>query len=168
MNDLTVSTISVGLGIVGLTMVTGLFWGWAFSALPGLRRVDDHTYVTSMQSINRAILNPVFLAAFVGTALVLAVAATITFVAGDTRRAWWITAAAVTYTIGVFGVTVAGNVPLNDALDAFDPAGADEAAFAAAREAYEGPWNRLHAIRSALGVLAVVFAATAALTPAEA
>ena len=46
-------------------------------------------------------------------------AAVTTFRAGDTRRAWWITAATATYTLGVFGVTGAGNVPLNDALDAF-------------------------------------------------
>jgi uncharacterized membrane protein len=161
------SATTIGAGIVGLTMVTGLFWGWAFSAMPGLRSVDDRTYVASMQPINRAILNPMFLVAFTGTVVVLAVAALTTFLAGDTRRAWWITAAAVTYTVGVFGVTVAGNVPLNDALDAFAPAGADDAGFAAARRAYEGPWNRLHVIRSALGVLAVVFAATAALTPTE-
>ena len=160
------SNISIGLGIVGLTMITGLFWGWTFSAVPGLRSVDDRTYVAAMQSINRAILNPMFLVAFTGTVIVLAAAAFTTFRAGDTGRAWWITTAAVTYTIGVVGVTVAGNVPLNDALDAFVP-GADDAAFAAARSAYEGPWNRLHAIRSGLGVLAVVFAVTAALTPTQ-
>jgi uncharacterized membrane protein len=162
-----VSTTTIAVGLVGLTMVTGLFWGWTFSVMPGLRSVDDRTYVAAMQSINRAILNPIFLVAFVGTLAVLATAAFTTFSVGDTRRAWWITAAAVSYAFGVFGITVAGNVPLNDALDTFVPTGSDDAAFAAARRAYEGPWNRLHSIRSALGVLAVVLAATAALTPTE-
>jgi uncharacterized membrane protein len=161
------STTTIGAGIVGLTMVTGLFWGWAFSVMPGLRTVDDRTYVATMQSINRAILNPMFLGVFSGTVAVLAGAAFLTFRAGDVRRAWWITAAAVTYAVGVFGVTAAGNVPLNDELDAFAPSTADDVAFAAAREDYEDPWNRLHLLRSTLGVLAVAFAATAALTPTE-
>ena len=163
----TTSTITIGAVLVGLTLITGLFWGWAFSVMPGLRSVDDRTYVATMQSVNRAILNPMFLVAFAGTVIVLALAAVTTFRAGDTRRAWWITAATATYTLGVFGVTGAGNVPLNDALDAFTSAGSDDTAVSEARRAYEGPWNRLHAIRSVLGVLAVVFATTAALTPTE-
>jgi uncharacterized membrane protein len=164
---MSASAATIGAGIVGLTMITGLFWGWTFSVMPGLRLVDDRTYVSTMQSVNRAILNPMFLLAFVGTMVVLAAAAFATFRAGDTRRAWWITAAAITYAFGVFGVTAAGNVPLNDALDAFVLDGARERDLIEARAAYEGPWNRLHAARSVLGVLAVVFAATAALTPTE-
>lgn len=161
------SAATIGVGIVGLTMITGLFWGWTFSVMPGLRSVDDRTYVTTMQSVNRAILNPMFLVVFTGTLAVLVAAAFTTFRAGDSRRACWITAATATYAFGVFGITAAGNVPLNDALDAFAIAGAHDDALAAARGAYEGPWNRLHAIRSALGVLAVVFATTAALTATE-
>lgn len=129
--------------------------------------VEDSTYVGAMRSINRAILNPMFLVVFVGTVFVLATAVFTTFWAGDVRRAWWVTAAAATYIFGVVGVTVVGNVPLNDALDGFVPTGANADEFAEARRAYEGPWNRLHALRSALGVLAVAFAATAALTPTE-
>lgn len=163
----TTSTITIGAGLVGLTLITGLFWGWAFSVMPGLRTVDDRTYVATMQSVNRSILNPMFLVAFAGTVIVLTAAAVATFRAGDTRRAWWITAAAATYTLGVFGITGAGNVPLNDALDAFDATGSDDTALRRARRSYEGPWNRLHLIRSAFGVLAVVFATVAALTPTQ-
>jgi len=144
------SAAAIGAGIVGLTMITGLFWGWTFSVMPGLRSVDDRTYVTTMQSVNRAILNPMFLVVFTGTLAVLVAAAFTTFRAGDTRRAWWITAATATYAFGVFAI-----------------AGAHDDELTAARGAYEGPWNRLHAIRSALGVLAVVFATTAALTATE-
>ena len=61
------SAATIGVGIVGLTMITGLFWGWTFSVMPGLRSVDDRTYVTTMQSVNRAILNPMFLVVFTGT-----------------------------------------------------------------------------------------------------
>lgn len=162
---MTASTVVIGAGIVGLTLVVGLFWGWAVSAVPGLRTVDDRVYVLAMQSINRAILNPVFLVAFTGTVVVLIAASALSVWAGDGRRAWFITAAAVTYTFGVFGVTVAGNVPLNDRLESFAADRADQEALADARAAYEGPWNRLHVVRSTLGVLAVALAVAAASTP---
>ena len=60
----TTSAITIGAGLVGLTMVTGLFWGWTFSVMPGLHSVDDRTHVATMQSVNRAILDPTFLVAF--------------------------------------------------------------------------------------------------------
>ena len=77
------------------------------------------------------------------------------------------TSAAVTYALGVVGITVAGNVPLNDRLDAFDIAGGTDATIAGACRDYEGPWNRLHYVRSALSVLVVALASVAALTPSE-
>lgn len=163
----TASLITIWVGIVGLALVAGLFWGWAVSAMPGLRKVDDRTYVDAMQSINRAILNPIFLVVFTGTVLALIAASVTTFLAGHTRRGMWITAATVVYVMGVFGVTVAGNVPLNDELDAFAAAGAGDQAYAQARDDYEGPWNRLHVVRSVLGVVAIGLAAVAALTPVD-
>ena len=108
-----------------------------------------------------------FLLVFMGSTLVLAGAAVASFVAGETRRGWWMASAAVVYAVGVFGVTAAGNVPLNNTLDAFDLAGGTDASIAEARHDYEGPWNRLHYVRSTLAVLVVGLASTAALTPSE-
>ncbi len=157
----------IAVGIVGSGLIAGLFWGWMVAVGPGLADVDDQTYVASMQSINRAILNPVFIVTFIGSAFVLAGATIIDFRAGNTRRASWLLAATVTYVVGVIGITMGGNVPLNDTLEAFDLAGAGEAAVSAARADYEGPWNRLHAIRSIANVVAVSFASVAALQPTD-
>lgn len=164
---MSISTLAIGAGILGSGLIGGFFWGWSVSVGLGLARVSDQNYVSTMQSINQAILNPMFLLVFMGTTFLLAGAAGASFVAGDTRRAWWMTAATVTYAIGVFGVTAAGNVPLNNGLDAFDLAGGTDATIAAARHDYEGPWNRLHYIRSTLAVLVVALAGAAALTPSE-
>ena len=48
-----------------------------------------------------------------------------------------------------------------------DLAGATDGTIAAARHDFEGPWNRLHYIRSTLSVLVVALASVAALTPSE-
>lgn len=164
---MSIETIAVVAAVVISGLIAGFFWGWQHSSVPGLRKVADPTYVEAMQNINAAILNPVFLMAFTGSLLVLAGASVLSWQAGDTRRAWWLGAAAATYAVGVFGVTAAGNVPLNDRLRDFDAASATPEQIAEARHAYEGPWNRLHAVRSLLGVLVLTLAAAAAATPPQ-
>ncbi|RHW23736.1 DUF1772 domain-containing protein [Nocardioides immobilis] len=108
--------------------------------MPGLARTDDRTFVAAMQDMNVAILNPVFLTVFTAPLIAFVVAA----VTGPSRV--WVIAAGVLY-LAMFVITVAGNIPLNDALLAVG-ATQDAAALETARQAFEGPWNRLHLIRT--------------------
>lgn len=139
--------MSEGLGVTALVagtagagLVAGLFLAFATAVMPGLAQSDDRTFVTAMQQVNTAILNPVFLTVFVLPVPALAVAA----VVGPGRP--WAVAALVLYLL-TFAITRVGNIPLNDALLA---AGQPDlpAALQAAREAFEGPWNRLHLVRT--------------------
>ncbi len=132
-------------GTAATGLVAGLFLAFSTAVMPGLARSADRTFVETMQAINVAIINPVFVVVFCAPLVLLAVAAF-----GDRARAW-VVAALVLYVL-CFAITRAGNIPLNDAL-----AGAglpdDPAAITAAREAFEAPWNRLHVVRT-LAVLA--------------
>ncbi len=69
--------------------------------------------------------------------------------------------------IGVLGVTIGRNVPLNDALDAFDLEGSDSQAVSSRRETYESPWNRWHSVRTLANLVSFVLASAAALVAAE-
>ena len=102
------ATITMGLG-------AGVFALFSHTIMPGLHTTDDRTFVGAFQAIDRAIINPWFMAsAFVGPAL-LAIAAT---VANLGRPALpWVATALALYVITVV-ITVAINVPLNDALKA--------------------------------------------------
>ena len=113
-------TALLGGGIVTTGLMSGLLYGWSVSVIPGTRRVAATNYVDTMQHINRAIINPAFIIPFMGIPLVLGAAAVMQFRAGDHRRGWLLAGATATYLVGVLGVTVGRNVPLNDALDAFD------------------------------------------------
>jgi len=142
--------------------IAGLFLGWTVSVLPGTKRIDDHSYITTMQSINRAILNPAFLLNFLLPPAILAVAAVLGGQADMGRRSWLLAAAAVTYVLGVLGVTFAGNVPLNNRLDSFDLAAANAASTKAQRTDYEERWNRWNALRTAGAVATFALATVAA------
>ncbi len=154
------ATTVAALVVTGL--MAGLWFAWMVSVIPGTRVVDDHTYVTTMQNINREIINPPFIIAFVGTPIVLVVAGILQWRAGNTRSGALLFTAAGAYVVGVLGVTAGGNVPLNNTLDAVPLADTSLSELSQARDNYEQPWNRFHALRTVanLGVFAVALVAT--------
>jgi uncharacterized membrane protein len=58
---------------MGLT--AGVFGIYGNAIMPGLRRTDDRTFVAAFQSIDRAIINPAFMATFFGALALTALAA---------------------------------------------------------------------------------------------
>jgi uncharacterized membrane protein len=105
--------------LIAATMTMGLIAGafalYAHTIMPGLASTDDRTFIAAFQAIDRAIINPWFMAsAFLG-ALGWTVLAAVT---NRGRPALpWIAAALLLYLIAVV-VTIAVNVPLNDAIKA--------------------------------------------------
>lgn len=162
--DINTTLLSGSIVSTGLT--AGLFYGWSVSVIPGLTRISDEAYISTMQNINRAIINPGFIVPFMGIPVVLAGASVVHFRSGDTRRGWLLAGAAATYVVGVLGVTGTRNVPLNDALDAFDLRSATSVAIAERRSSYETPWNRWHHLRAAANVASFALATAAALVTA--
>ncbi len=156
----------LGGSIVATGLMAGLWYGWTVSVIPGTRRVPDATYIATMQNINRAIINPAFIIPFMGIPVLLAGASIVQFRAGDSRRGWLLAGATATYVVGVLGVTIGGNVPLNDALEAFDLNGSSEQSIANRRRTYETPWNRWHYLRTAANIGSFTLAATAAIVAA--
>src|SRR3954447_4360508 len=106
--SLLAATITMGLA-------AGTFALYAHTVMPGLKKTDDHTFVAAFQSLDRAIINPWFMVgAFLG-ALLFSVLAALANLGEDALP--WIVAAVVLYLV-TFVVTLAVNVPLNDALKA--------------------------------------------------
>jgi len=104
--------------LMAATMTTGLMAGvfglYQHTVMQGLGRTDDRTFVGAFQAMDRAIINPWFMLSFLG-ALLLTIAAAL--LNPGRRLLPWILAALVLYAVAVV-VTMAVNVPLNDALKA--------------------------------------------------
>jgi uncharacterized membrane protein len=60
---------------VATGLQAGTYYTWATGVMPGLARVDDQTFVHAFQQMNIAIVNPVFLASFLGAPAIAAAAA---------------------------------------------------------------------------------------------
>jgi uncharacterized membrane protein len=144
--------------LVAAAVVAGLqagtYFTWATGVMPGLAKVDDRTFVHAMQQMNIAIVNPVFIATFLGAPALAGAAAVF---AGPHARPWAIAATALA--VGTLVITFAGNIPLNDALDAAGPVDRIKD-LAAVRADFEGLWVKLNVARcltsaGALGALAM-------------
>lgn len=140
-------------------LIGGLFYAYSCSVIPGLGKLSDVEYLKAMQSINREILNPVFFLSFMGTAVMLPVT---TFIfRGENPAFIFLLSATLVYLTGVFGVTMFGNVPLNNQLDQFDIASSTVDAVKKMRAVFENRWNFLNHIRSMCSVVSIILVACA-------
>lgn len=153
---LVLATIACGL-------TAGFFFAWTVSITPGTALLDDAGYIAAMQSINRAVRNAGFFAAFFGTVPLTVAALALLWRRGPSASAWLVVAGLVLY-LAAFVITAAANVPLNERLaTATDTPGAD---LAAIRAAYEGPWNAWNLTRTVASGAAFACLTVAALLTA--
>jgi uncharacterized membrane protein len=136
--------ISLLSATMTMGLVAGAFVLYAHTVMPGLKKTDDRTFVTAFQALDRAIINPWFMAGGFLGALLFTLAAALSHLGHDALP--WIVAALVLYAIA-FVITIAVNVPLNDAIKAAgDP---DRIAdLAAVRERFdEARWAAFNLVR---------------------
>ena len=147
---LVAATITMGL-------MAGVFGLYAHTLMPGLGRTDNRTFVGAFQSIDKAIINPWFLATFLGALACTGLAAALHLRQDGWSVLPWIVAALVLYLVA-FVITVSVNVPLNNDIKAAgDPDRITD--LAAVRERFDEAkwvrWNIARAVTStaALGCL---------------
>ena len=109
------------------SLVAGVFFAFSTFVMRALARLPAPQGIAAMQSINVAVIHPAFLGPFVGNALACLGLAVASVAAWQRPGAAESFAGALLYALGTFGVTMAGNVPLNNALAAVDPASAEGA-----------------------------------------
>jgi uncharacterized membrane protein len=137
-------------------LIAGLFYSWSCSVIPGLGKLTDANYLLAMQSINREILNPVFFMSFMGTLFLLPLSTWLQYTPSAPVRFYLLLGATIVYGAGTFGVTIFGNVPLNNALDAFHIQPYSAETLSRQRALFEKPWNQLHGIRTFFNAIALI------------
>ncbi len=148
-------------GIISLFQITttlltgllaGLFYGYDCSVIKGLGHLQNDAYLHAFQSINKTIQNPYFFISFMGSLLILPVASWLSYKQG--AAFYLLLSASILYFIGVFGVTVGCNIPLNDQLANFQLSSATESEISLMRKTFEHSWNTWHRIRTVAAVAA--------------
>jgi uncharacterized membrane protein len=139
-------------------LVAGLLYGVAITVNRGLSAIaDDRVYVTSHNSINRAI-SPFNSLVFVVPVTLVAATFTVYREAGSSLTFWSVLGSLILYVVGVLGVTVIRNIPLFRAMWRIDPGHASPEELAEARMQHETAWHFWHNIRTGIGVMAFALA----------
>jgi len=148
-------------------LMAGLFYAYSCSVMPGLGRLSDLQFLSAMQSINSAILNPVFFLGFLSPLLLLPLSSYLSYSAPVSARFVCLLLATFTYFIGVVGVTGAVNVPLNEALAQFDLKSASAEALTQQRILFEARWNMGNVWRTLASIFTAVLVIVACVCPSK-
>lgn len=153
---LALATLSTGL-------VAGVYYGFSVAVNPAFARLPDAQYIRAMQEINDAIQNPFFAASFFGAPLLLVLATGLYARGVHGQQFGLVLAATLVFWVGSLGVTVGGNIPLNEQLASYTPGTAASAA--TIRQQFAQPWNCWHQMRTVASVVALVLLLGACLAP---
>ncbi|MEU2431325.1 DUF1772 domain-containing protein [Streptomyces sp. NPDC007861] len=134
----------LALAVVSTGLYAGFMLIFQTGIMPALARLSDDQFVPAMRRINETVPRAVFLVVFLA---VVAFPAAALAVPGEGRSGTqiWLVLAGLVCAVLNHLVTIAGNVPLNNAL-----ASSVSSSDAEVRAAFEGRWNRLHAVRTVL------------------
>jgi uncharacterized membrane protein len=148
------------LGVLGTGLVAGVFCGFSTFVMKGLAALPPAQGVAAMNAINVTAVMPAFMLVFVGSAVLCAVLAVVTFVLWpDDGRVELLVGSAL-YLFGSFGVTMLANVPRNDALAKLDPGTPEAAAYWPSYIREWTFWNHVRMVASAGSAVAYVLALT--------
>jgi uncharacterized membrane protein len=161
--EISIKSIVLFGAVVLTGLSAGFFYAWSVSVIPGTQKVINTTYLETMQSINRAILNPAFFLIFFGSIIFLSIGSIYQFNA-EQDTFWLMFAASILYFTGTLGITALGNVPLNNQLEALNLKEMSPQKLLEFRKFYEEKWNRLHLIRTICAVTSFLLSVLAVFT----
>jgi uncharacterized membrane protein len=150
--------LSVGAA-VGCGLIGGLVFAFSSFVMSALIRQPAGCGIRTMQAINVGILNPLFLSAFLGTAVASAALLATSLSSPASRGDALLSAGAALYLVGVVGITALVNVPLNNSLEGLDAASSEAARF---WPTYVRRWTRWNHVRTVCALLASVLLTIAA------
>lgn len=114
---LTVTLIAAFLNLLLLGAVFGVFFTYSNSIIPGLNQTDPEKAVETMRKMNVAIINPTFMATFIGPVLTSTATAILMLTQDEPQAATLYFTAAAIYFLGCHAVTGKINIPLNNTLE---------------------------------------------------
>ena len=127
--------------------MAGIFFTWSNAVKPGIGKLSDIEYLRALQSMNRVILNNAFKIIFLGAIIAVVLVPIFYFNLYPRNIFWLFVFTLIIYWIGVFGVTVSGNIPLNEILDKTNLESITSEEIKTLRKSIEVKWNNFNLIR---------------------
>jgi uncharacterized membrane protein len=106
---------------IGCGLSAGVFFAFSTFVMPALARLQSIQGIAAMQSINTTAINPLFMLALFGTAVVCLLLGISACLKWHQPGTIYLLMGSLLYLVGTILVTMLANVPLNDALAIADP-----------------------------------------------
>lgn len=132
-------------GAIGCAVIGGVYFAFSAFVMTALGSIDHPSGIAAMQSINRVILGSLFMPLFFATTVACAALVGIAISQWSSPSSRLLAVASCVFIIGMFFVTVFGNVPLNDSLASNPPATTGAAAL---WQNYLTSWTRWNHVRT--------------------
>lgn len=145
------SAISVGI-------MAGVYFTFSAFVMRSLDAIEAPAGMLAMQSINRIIVKSSFLPIFFASTVACAALALLALLDLSASGGMWMLIGSTLYVFGMFVVTVAGNVPLNNKLEATPADGPDGAEMWRQYFAKWTVWNHVRTIACIASMIAFVLA----------
>ncbi len=101
---------------LGCGLMAGVFFAFSTFVMSALAQLQPAQGIAAMQSINIKAINPLFMMVLFGTAVACIFLAVFSLLKWHQPGAAYLLLGSLLYLVGAVGVTIAFNVPLNDAL----------------------------------------------------
>ena len=150
----TLITILLWFAAISAGIMAGIYFTFSAFVMRSLDAIDAPAGMLAMQSINRIIVKTIFLPIFFASTLACAALIVITLLEPSTSGAQPTLIGSALYVAGMFIVTVAGNVPLNNRLEATDANGPDGPAM---WSLYLKTWTAWNHVRTLACTASLVF-----------
>jgi len=135
----------VFVSALGGGLMAGFFFAFSVLVMKALSALPPAQGISAMQSINIVVINPWFMTPFLGMAVLSGVLISMVIFRWQETNSVYIFAGGLLYLLGTLGVTIAFNVPRNEALAAVVPDSTEGARLWAS---YLIEWTRWNHVRT--------------------
>lgn len=155
---ITLVPILTLLAALGSGLMAGLFFAFSSFVIAALAKLPPEQGIAAMNSINVTILNATFGLAFFGTAVLCLALGVMSILRWAEPGSLWLLMGSLLYLVGTIAVTMAFNVPLNDALAAVAPSSQQGAALWTRYLAEWVSWNHVRTLANIAALIAFTLA----------
>ena len=153
---MSIQTITLFIATFTTGLMAGIFFTWTNAVTPGIGKLKDIEYLSALQSMNRVILNPAFYMVFLCPIVTVPLATVLNYNTEPSFIFWLLLVTTIIYLLGVFFITILGNIPLNELLDKNDLDKFSLEETRNLRNGIEKKWNNYNFIRTITSSISLI------------
>ena len=151
-------SITIFIATVLCFITTGFLFAFSVVLMPGIKKLDDKSFLRSFQVIDGVIQDndPVFLFVWIGSVTSLVLSLVLGWFYLDGFNFMLLSIATFLYIFVFQLMTIRINIPLNNKLQSYDLDSLDKEQLLQVRQDFEAPWNRANVIRTYVSLVSTL------------